>query len=289
MADPAPTGTVVPAPQGGGSTEPQVPAGKMLVDVTEHQTWQRQREQLAGLTQFHGAASKRGFSKPDDFARYDKFDGVLKAKGMTMDQMVAILQDEKEATGEQPKGMDPASIEKFLSEKGYVTSKALDEREALIGARFSHKSAMESEQKLIEKYVEDLTGQEAGAFEKAQLKAMLAYNADQKRGLYPDGHPLSKEALAAHNEQSLGEIVAEIKKMKEAAKGDSLAAKGAAVNNGARGSVAGGGGSKQPAKPSDKDDDDAPIGSPAHKAKVERYAASLAAKRGQGPVSAAGG
>ena len=64
MADPAPTGTVVPvsAPSdgGGGSTGFTVPEGKVLIDASEHQTWQRQREQLAGLTRFQGAAAKLG-------------------------------------------------------------------------------------------------------------------------------------------------------------------------------------------------------------------------------------
>lgn len=290
MADPAPTGTVVPAPQGGSATpEFKVPDGKVLVDSQDHQSWQRQREQLAGLTRFHGEATKRGFKTADDWGRYDRFSGSLKNKGLTLDQVSALLDGGMEAPAEEKSsgGLDMAAIKKFLADEGYVSKGELDKREALMSARMSHKEAMAAEQKLMEKHLAELYGENASDFSKAQIKALLSQTADSRRGFYPEGHPLQQEAFAAHDEKSLSAIVAEIKKMQADSEGAALAAKGAAVNSGAK-PVAGSGGSKQPTKPQDKDDDDAPIGSPEHRKKVERYAASLAAKRGYGPTSAAG-
>ncbi len=255
MADPAPTGTVVPAPQGGGSPEFKVPDGKMLIDATEHQ---RATEKLAGYTRFHGEASKRGFAKPEDFGRYDKLDGVLKGKNLSMDQMVAILEAKEESGGDKAaNGLDPAALDKLLTDRGYVTSKALDEREALIGAKFSHKEAIAKEQSLMEKHVEELTGEKATPFQKAQIKAMLRGMADEKRTLYPDNHPLSKLELAAHDEKSLGAIVAEIKKMRGDAEGESLAELGKAAAKGVS-TPAGSSASMGKAKKEDDDDTQTP-------------------------------
>ena len=242
MADPAPTGTVVPAPQGGGTTTPEfkVPDGKVLIDASEQQTWQRQREQLAGLTRFHGEATKRGFKSPDDFGKYDKFSGVLQKRGMTLEQVQALLDSDGEpSTAEEVKGIDPAALDKYLAEKGYVNSKALDEREALIGAKFSHKEALAKEQAAMEKYVAELTGEKATDYDKRAIKAMLKEMAEEKRALYPQGHPLHDKELAPHDEKSLASFVEDIKKLRTLNAGAELAETGKEINRSARTTPAG--------------------------------------------------
>lgn len=251
MADPAPTGTSVPAPQGGGSPSPEfkVPDGKVLIDASEQQTWQRQREQLAGLTKFHGEATKRGLSRPEDFSGYDellKHKSVFDKKGITLAQLAAGLAAEQDDGGGRPEGgLTLEAIEKQLGQKFIPADKFNDELDYR-DAMNEHKQSMTREQAAFDKALGELAGERDGDFEKAALKAMLKGLAETKRGLYPDGHPLapkggdfSRAQLRAHDDKSFGEIMAEIKKLRTNAEASQLTNTGKEASRSARTTPAG--------------------------------------------------
>lgn len=289
MADPQIAATVSPVPT--GPVQPATPAaddGYERVSRDELTTLRRNSEKVRGMEGFYQESSRRGFKRPEDFGTFDKFNETLKGKGLTMDQMVQILQGQEEKA-EKPAGggMDPASIEKFLKDQGYMTKAEVDKTFSRRDALTAHQQALAKEGEYLKNKYGELLGENPTDYDKFLIENAARAHLDGKRSTYPEGHPLHQETLAAYDEKGLELVWGELKQMHAKSRGADLAAKGAAVNNGAK-PIAGGGGSKQPPKPADKDDDDAPIGSPEHKRKVERYAASLASKRGQGPVSAAG-
>ncbi len=292
MADPQLAATVSPVPT--GPVQPANPApvddGYERVSRDELTALRRNSERARGMEGFFQEANKRGFKRPEDFGKYDKFDGVLKKRGMTMDQVQALLDsDGQESTAEEVRGIDPAALDKYLADKGYVNSKALDEREALIGAKFSHKESIAKEQAAIEKAVAELAGDKATDFQKRSFKAMLREMAEEKRALYPEGHPLRDKELAPHDEKSLAGFMAEIKKLQGLADGADLAAQGDdALKGKPRVATPAGSSNTTSNAPPPKGTGQRPGGLPA-KAAVEAAYAKKVAARGGGTVSSLGG
>lgn len=294
MADPAPTGTVVPAPQGDGSPAPEfkVPDGKVLIDAAEQQTWQRQREQLAAFTKFQGEANKRGFKKPEDFGRIDKFDAWLKAGGMTMEQLMHAKAEDDRATGDTG-ALDPKSLEAWAKEQGFVRSTDLDKREHLTMARLEHQKAVDAERALVEKTAAELWGENPTEWEKRAMKAAIKDMMEERRGAenghpltYPEGHPLSGQVYVPYNEKGLSSVAEELKKLRGLSAGEEMVKAGDAALKGKVSSPAG----SSPAKPSkpEKSEGKRPGGMPAT-ADVEAAHKRILASRGGKPVSSLGG
>lgn len=293
MADPAPAGTVVPVPTGGGSPQPEfkVPDGKVLIDASEQQTWQRQREQLAGLTRFHGEATKRGFKSPDDFATYDKFDSVLKGKKLTMAQVAEILGGPEKEQEAGNGSLDLSSIEKHFESKGYLTADKLEEARKFDRASFDHERASEREQTLLKTQMSALLGVNPTPKDsyliQAALKAELAD--PENRSLYPEGHPLRDKMFAPLDEKSMAKLIEKVKKNlaiedgKDAVENADKAIKGTKVSTPA------GSTNKAPTKAPKPGDEERRPGNLPPKAAVEAAFAKRQAQRGGGPVSSVGG
>lgn len=241
MADPAPTGTVVPAPQGGGSPAPEfkVPDGKVLIDASEQQTWQRQREQLAGLTKFQGEAAKVGIKRTEDFGRIAKLNEWLGSAGLTMDQLMQAKAEDERATG-QPSGFDPKSMEAWAKEQGFVRSADLDTREKAVMARLEHQKAMDAERALVEKFTAELLGDKPSDWEKRAMSAAVKEALQEKRSLYQPDHPLHGEAWSPYDEKTATPVFEEIKKLRGLSAGEEVKKLGEAANRSARTTPAGG-------------------------------------------------
>lgn len=297
MADPQPAATVSPVPTGPVQpASPQPDDGYERISRDELQTLRRNNEKVRGMEGFYQEASKRGYKRPEDFGELDKFNETLKEKKLTLAQMTSILRENETAVAEgSPSAMDPAALEKFLSEKGYVNAKTLDEREARTLATVSHREATAKEQAAMDKYVAELAGEKASDYEKRSIKAMLREMAEEKRALYPDDHPLgwrngeNKFAqLKPYDETSLGAFVSEIKKMRGGSDGQALAdAADAALKGGKKVSTPAG--SSFTSKPPSKADQERRPGNLPSKAAVEAEYAKRVARRGGGPVSSMGG
>lgn len=217
MPDPAPTGVTVPVPtgnEGGGSgqTEFKVPDGKMLIDASEHQTWQRQREQLAGLTKFHGEASKRGFKSAQDWTRYDKFDSTIKGRKLTMEQVADLLAAEGE---DQPAGggADLEAFEKKFADR-FIPKDQFEKELSLRDARYEHKQLLAKEQDYIAKAESALIGEDASPRDKFLIaRALKAEIADRKlKNFYPDGSPMQQEDYKPLTDKDIDSIVSSVKK-----------------------------------------------------------------------------
>lgn len=298
MADPAPTGTVVPAPgaDAAGSTDFKVPDGKALIDAAEYQGFQRMREQNAGYQQFLSTANKHGFKHPKDFEGYGKFQSFLKEKNLSTDDLMTALADEAKqaAKGDgASSAFDEAAFEKRLSSRyDEKLNSELTYRDAL----YEHKSAMAREQASMEKALAELTGETATDWDRAAIKAMLKEKADGLRGMYPDGHPLapkdndfSRAQLTAHDEKSLAAIVADIKKLRGLSAGSELKDLGDKAAAGKKLSTAAGSTSPSSTKHSATETArKRPDGKPLEE-DVEAAFQKLQAARKGGPVSSAGG
>lgn len=291
MADPAPTGTVVPVPQGGGSPEFKVPEGKVLIDATEQQTWQRQREQLAGLTRFHGEATKRGFKSPDDFAGYDKFDSVLKGKKLTMEQVAQILSGPEQEEAASNGGLDLSAIEKHFESKGYLTAEKLEDARKTDRATFDHERASEREQALLKTQITGLLGENPSPKDsyliQAALKAEL--NDPENRQLYPEGHPLRDKAFAPLDEKSMAALVSKVKKNLAIEDGKEAVEIADKVIKGTKVSTPAGSTNRTPSKAPKPGDEERRPGNLPPKAAVEAEYAKRQARRGGGPTSSIGG
>jgi hypothetical protein len=290
MADPAPTGTVVPvtpASSGDGSTTPEfkVPEGKVLIDASEHQTWQRQREQLAGLTRFQGEAAKVGIKRPDDFGRIAKFNQWLETTGLTLEQLTQAKREDDAQTGSDT-GLDPRALEKWAKEQGFVRSADLDTREQKIHATAAHKEALSRESSAVESFVKQLLGESPTERDRRALKAIVKETLEEKRGTYPDGHPLADSELAAFDEKGLAPIFEEVKKFWAVGQGEEMAQQGDAALKGKVTSPAGAT-TKTPTKTT-KEVEMRP-GGRFPVSTIEASAAKKQAARGGKPVSTLGG
>jgi hypothetical protein len=302
MADPQIAATVSPVPT--GPVQPattQADDGFERVSRDELTTLRRNSEKVRGMEGFYQEASRRGFKRPEDFGKYDKFSETLGKRKMTMEQVQALLEGEPDQAPEQSGGLDPAALDKYLADKGYVNKSTLDEREARTLATVSHREAMAKEQVAMEKRILDLTGEKATPFQKKQIAAVLKQEADAKRKFYPVGHPLGPKQgdrgldytgaeIEALDEKALDELVAAIKKEQGLADGADLAAQADASLAGKQWVATPAGssssGTQPPAKPSDKTM--RPGGKPPV-ADVEAAYKRIQARRGGGTVSSLGG
>jgi hypothetical protein len=289
MADPAPTGTVVPVTpaEGGGSPAPEfkVPDGKVLIDASEHQTWQRQREQLAGLTRFQGEAAKVGIKRPDDFGRIAKLNEWLSHAGLTMDQLMQAKADDDAQTGSDT-GLDPKALEKWAKEQGFVKSADLDQREQKIHALSAHKESMAKESSAVDSFVKGLLGDTATDRDKRLLALYVKDTLESRRNVYPEGHPLHESELSAFDEKGLAPVFEEVKKFWAVGQGEEMAQAGDAALKGKVPSPAGAP-PKAPSKPS-KEVEMRP-GGRFPVSTIEAAAAKKQAARGGKPISSIGG
>lgn len=261
MPDPAPTGVTVPVPTGNevggsGQTEFKVPDGKMLIDASEHQTWQRQREQLAGLSKFHGEASKRGFKSPQDFGRFDKFDSTIKGRKLTMEQVTELLAAEGEDTA-QGSGADLEAFEKKFADR-FVPKDQLNKELDLRDARHEHKQLLAKEQDYIAKAKSSLIGADASPRDKFLIeRAIKAEIADAKlKSIYADDSPMRFEDYKPLTEKDIESIVATVKKELGIADGAELEQIGKAA---AKGTTTPAGGGTSLGKSKQEDDPHEPM------------------------------
>lgn len=293
---PVPTGPVQPATQ-------QADDGFERVPRDEYQTLKRNSERARGMEAFFQAANKHGFKRPEDLEPIGKLTSTLKNKGLTVDQVAQLLADERqeEAQASPGGGFDPKAAEKWAKEQGFFTEKDYTQREARLRASFEHKEALAKEQAAMEKCVAEMTGEKATEYDKRAIRAMLKEMADQKRGIYPVGHPLGpvqgENGLAydhaeftAHDEKTLAEIVSEIKKLRGTSEGDALVAQADAALKGGKKvptpAGAPGTGTKTAPKAADQSRRE---GNLPPKAAVEAAYAKRVAARGGGAVSSMGG
>lgn len=298
MAEPAPTGTVVPAPGAngsppGGSTDFKVPDGKVLIDASEHERWARQREQLAGLTQFHGKASELGFKRPEDFGELAKFQKFLKDQNLTTDLLMNALAEEAKGKTGQDAPLDLQAVERHLGGK-YLTKEQiqqqLDERDRLNEARTGHKDARTREAAAIEKLVGEILGEKATDFDRKSTLALFRELAEAEgaRGLYPAEHPLAKLEYAPYDEKGLAKFAEQIRTMRGLAAGAEAAKIGDEHNKGKVNTPAGSSAPSSTRHTAKEGDRTRPGGKP-HPDDVQAGFDKLQNARKQGTVSSAGG
>lgn len=284
MNDPQ-TNAAADTAQTGAPAQPAPPPQQTTTDDgfervprDQYQTLVRNNERLRGMEGFYQKASSLGFKKPEDLEPWGKFRQFAEQRKLSPEKLMGAFQDDQQGQQQQAPQFDPDAFKKELSGQ-------FEERFAM----GDHKILEERASGLIQKAVGELMGENPSPRDQYLIKqAFMAELSDPKNlRLYGDGHPLASKTPMPHDAESLAKVVAHVKKQLGLAAGAEMAETGAAVNRGVK-SAAGAAGKSAPTKPADKDDDDAPVGSPEHRKRVERYAAGLQAKRGGGAVSAAG-
>src|SRR5688500_353625 len=223
MADPqAPAAAVTPVP---GPAQPAAPVddGYERVSRDELQTLRRERERARGMEGFFQKANSLGLKRVEDLDGFGKFQDTLKSRNLSMEQLLKAFEEP-----EAPEGgaVDFAAIEKQLNGR-YVPADQfeakLGEHSKLIEARFEHKQTLAAERAVLDKALAELT---KGANPRDQYLIEQAFRAavsDDKRPLYPAGHPLHQEALAPFDEKGLKGIVDDLKKRLALAEGEDMA------------------------------------------------------------------
>ncbi len=296
MADPQPNAAAVTPAQPAGPAQPaaaQVDDGFERISRDELTTLRRNNERVRGMEPFFQKANQLGLKRIEDLDGIGKFNSVLDKKGIKRDALMqALMAEEQDTGGEQPQGgLTLEAIEKQLGPKFMSAEKfeaELNKRDAM----YAHKSAMVGEQSAVQKTIDGLIaklGEGASARDKALLpsafKAMLA----EKRGLYPDEHPLSKEQLAPFDEKSLGALAAEFEKSLGLADAQAVAALGDETNKGGRKSTVAGSSTTTTTKPPNASESDMRSGGRPSVAAVEAAYAKRVARRNGGTMSSMGG
>jgi hypothetical protein len=289
MADPQNDAAAV-TPAQSGQAQPAAPVtddGFERISKSDLQALHRERDRARGMEGFFQKANQHGFKRGEDFDKYGKFAGTLKSRGLTLEQMTAAF-EAPEQGGEQPSGggFDQAALDKYLEGKKYLTEDQVSQREARTLATVEHKQAMTREGEMVKQGIQSLLGENATAREKYLIERAVKAELNDKRGMYPDGHPLKDTELAAHDEKSWSAVMAEIKKAIALGEGEDLAKLGDEAAKPKTPTPAGASGSQTPTKPSAKTDAPGPRGQlPA--ADIQAHADRIRARRGQGPVSSA--
>lgn len=289
MADPQnDAAAVTPTPTSVAPAQPAAPVddGFERISRDELTTLRRNSERLRGSEKLFQAANQHGFKRAEDFDKYGKFTGTLKSKGLTLDQMMAAFETPDTDTG-QPAGgggFDQAALDKYLSEKGYLTQDQVGQREAKQMATIEHKQAVAKEADLIKKGIEGLLGDSAGARDKYLIERAVKAEIESKRGFYPEGHPLAESMQAPYDETTFGTVLAEIKKAITLQEGEDLAKQGDAAARGI--STPAGANAAKPTQPPSKSDEKRP-GGQLSKADIEAAHQKILTRRGTGSVSSA--
>ena len=285
--------SVTPPNDGTAQTEFKVPEGKVILDSADYERFRQNTERVRGMQSYYEAGNKYGLKRPEDFARLEqinKFEGLLKNKGMTMDQMLAAFESPQQTEGSA--GFDMATLEKEFSGKFVAADKLDSEFETRFGkytALNEHKAAYSKEPELLAQALKDALPENADPRDRralaAEVRALMSdYN---RREMYPENHPLHKEHLAPWTDKHIAKLIADVKKELALADGEAMAKAGDAVLKG-KVSTPAGSTSTTPTKNPKPNDDQRPGGLPS-KASVEAAYAKKQARRGGGPVSSMGG
>lgn len=278
------------APQAPAQPAPEfkVPEGKTLLDATEYETLRRNNERLRGSESYFQAGSKYGIKRPEDFETYGKFKEAADKRGLKLEALTQALMAGEQDSGGDTGALDIAAIEKQLGSKYIPADKfeaELNRRDAL----YEHKTALKQEESIISKAIDGLMsklGESVSARDKATLPRAFKALVNEKRNLYPHGHPLRDEQFSPHDDKSLASLVAEFEKEL----GLTEAAEVADIGDKANRKVTTPAGGSTSTKPSKSDPKDKPRpGTPEHRRMVEEAAKKLQAKRGGAPMSSAAG
>lgn len=272
------TATHVAPPQ---PTEFKVPDGKHMLDVAEYETLRRNNERVRGLEGYYQAGGKIGIKSPQDFDRWARLNETAQKSGVDLDMLVEALANP--GRNDEPKPVTTADLEGNYLTKADI-AKMLDEREHGVLAKTAHERAVESEKGLLDKSLRDLFGTEYNDWE----RDAALYRIEQKRGLYPDSHPLHKDHLRPFDEPTLKPLLDAIKAERQKLKGGDLKAQGDAAAAGKITTPAGSSGTR-PQTPTPRPGDERRPGGLPSKASVESEHVKRQAARGQKPVSSMGG
>lgn len=254
-----------PQTPGAAQTDTGWPQGVALPKYDEYQRLLQNNERVRGMQPYWEAGSRHGFKRPQDFDSYGKFKETLTSKGLTMDELMKATEGYTPASAQQNaggnSGLDPAVLEKFLSEKGYMTKDSLEKERGTERARTAHMLAMEREtgikQSALSKFLDGIDND----WDKETMSAVFERNLESKRGLYPEGHPLRDSEIAALDEKVVNSVLEELVSKRNLARGKEVAAKGdAAIKSQGRPTTPAGSVSSKPDKsetkqgpPGDKD------------------------------------
>jgi hypothetical protein len=294
MADPQNSAAAVTPAQPAVPAQPATPVddGFERISRDELTTLRRNSERLRGSEKLFQAASQHGFKRAEDFDKYGKFASTLKSRNLTLEQMTAAFETPETDTGTPAAGgggFDAAALDKYLAEKKYLTEDQVSQREAKQSATFEHKQAMAKESDFIKKGIESLIGEGASNRDKYLIQNAVKAILDEKRGFYPEGHPLAEVDRAPFDETTFGAVLGEIKKQITLQEGEDLAKQGDAAAKGV--STPAGATTTRPIKPASKGDESAArvIGSPESRRAIQEQYDKRVQGRKQGPVSTARG
>jgi hypothetical protein len=210
-------------------TEYKPPEGKVLLDAAEAQVLRQNNERVRGMQGYYEAGSKYGLKKPEDFesvGKWRSFEKSLKDKGLTTEQIMAAFESqETEQQAPQTPQLDRATIEKILGGK-IVTADELESREKRNSAISEREKLTASEKQLMDKYLADTLGENPSTRDRFLMQNALRALMEEKRQLYPEGHPLHSEFLAPFDEKSATALFDEFKKQIAVSEGSDMAALG---------------------------------------------------------------
>lgn len=271
-------------------TEFKPPEGKVLIDTAEYERFRQNSERVRGMQPYWESGSKHGFKKPEDFEPYGKFTTALKTRGMSLDQVMGLISGPEQKAQPEGGGVDMSTIEKYLSDKGYVTNDVLESTTATQQASFDHSRETEKSMSLIESKMSDLLPENPTARDKYYVEGKVAQalrNPDL-RSLYPEKHPLREKEYKPPSDAEVGKLVAYVKAELAKEDGEKAVTTADAAIRGRKVPSPAGAQNNTPGKTPKSGDDMRPGGKPSV-ATIEAAHAKMVQRRGGGPVSSMGG
>lgn len=274
-------GGAAAAPQAG--SVPSAPANQtggdtITVSRQEWESAQRWGQQVKGYQPFFEKARSLGFEKPEHFDEWAPAIRTMRERGINPRHFPQAFgpQVTEPDGGDQPR-FDPDAFEKKLR------AELAEER-----AWESHRSAYESEGKVIDTLLADLADGDADDFTRELYRRALRDYSWEVREQYPEGHPLHTKAVRALDEAMGKKAVGYFKDLRTKAQAKKMAAVGAAAGKEAGrappSTAAGAGGGQGPTKTKEER-----AGRPPSREQAQARLNEIRARRGGAPVSSLGG
>jgi hypothetical protein len=202
---PASTGNPAPQETAPQRSEPQIPAGKRIVDESEYELLSRHSNNYKGAAPLIDRLTKSGVKGVDDLDRMLGSYKAINEIGLDVDQLRnAFRREEQEEQGNQTPQFDPNEIDSRINQ-------TVNSRLAMI----EHQTASQREVELIESAAKKLAGDSASAARiDAARRLILAEARDGSARLYDPSDPvkgtLAQSYFMPHDEKSLAGVVEKV-------------------------------------------------------------------------------
>lgn len=192
-----------PAPQ---RTEPSIPEGKRIVDVSEYETLARQANNYKGASGLIDRMVKSNIRTPEDLDRvldtYQKVNGI----GLDVNQLAsAFRRDEPvQESGQVESQYDPEEIESKITQTVNARLAAVE-----------HQSAAKRESELVSSYAKKLAGEGASQGKIDAARRLIEYEIRNDSAQFYDPNDQSFGSLAdkffkPHDEKTLAGVLEKV-------------------------------------------------------------------------------